>query len=1377
MLKLSRRAQGLLNNQYRSVLKKCFIINTILAAVVGLSSPAQAASNQTVNSGDSYSDTSANSVGALLENLKNGMGSVVDAYTAGTPIGKLYVNTNAVNEAYSDVNGASAKYGPWIINYGDVYIGKQYDKTTGAISEVPGGIILSNHHNMNADTIYWGGGIIANGGGNLRASATNLQVINTTFKNNTATSSELKTTMSAVGGAISSFSTNEASVKNSSFLQNYVMSAGTAAGGAVYNGVGVTSGGTASRGVFASQNNIYQGNYAGNQTSDLNLKVFDNSSSSYVSWIDTDVKAENAQGGAVFNNGDFSSVNDIFENNFAQGKTAQGGAVYNGTYNLSGSVHNGIMEISNSAGNTNFKQNYASGETAQGGALYNSGKLNTNSGKFLQNYVSGKTEASGGANYNSGDYTAFNEIYVENYADGKGSVYGGAVYNSGKITMTGTNSFISNKAGFVDNNGDLKADSGYGGAIYNSGTVINSAISKVVFNGNQVTAKTASGGAVFSNGSINLSNITFTDNHVSAQTAKGGAFANASQNTDNTLTDSSFSNNSVKASTTSATAFGGAIYNSSENTVSVAKLLIKATNSDVYFQENSAVSAQNNAIGGAIYNGENGQLNLESNGAEIVFVSNKADNGGAIANSASGAAIASTTSYFKISATNGDVYLQNNVAQNSGGAVYNEGVAYLHSAGNTMYLTANTAVNGGAVYNKNAADLSVQEGIDGKIILSENTAEKKGGAVYNAGTLNLSNVSLQTGAQLLVSNNTAAFGAGIYNENGAVVSGRYTKNSEVLFDANKATSGKGGAIYNEVNGVINISLEDDAKIVLNTTSDDIYNLGEITITGQMTSTSTIGGTSFMPLSSFNSSTTEVDVNSTLGGTGVYNISKVLLNLGNTGYIDFEPQLNLKNNVIKLASGSYLNLDGSDTLTNNDFYISADSSVNYKAGSEGAVDLANHISNSGLLNLADGLISEVKINTLNSENGIIHIDVDNNRYLADKIIISDKIFGKNNIVFDNAHSLQLGVDDRIYFAKTQASQSLDDYEFVSKINNGLYEIGIGYDKNTTVNDWYFYRTQYLNPEVVAYIDLPRSAIEQSRSLLFNVDRISKGSCDCYQDGCNYKICNFKDLGGKSRLWATPVYRSGSFDKPVETDFKLYGLDFGLDHQFSISSQFGIFGSYRDGNYSNEGKADGQILSRYDSELDITSILGGLYYRQYFGNLFMSGAVYGGQQSADIKADNEVSASVDGINLGAQAEIGYDIRTTKRSVLTPSIKATYDYIKFDDAKDNSGKEISFDTIHDVELEAGIKYEYQFNSERQLPTTGYIKPSVVQTIANGGNVKINDMTFDKTVENETFGRIEVGADAEIVKNFSVGAFGNYTFGSSYKAWGVGGNVRYNW
>ena len=359
--------------------------------------------------------------------------------------------------------------------------------------------------------------------------------------------------------------------------------------------------------------------------------------------------------------------------------------------------------------------------------------------------------------------------------------------------------------------------------------------------------------------------------------------------------------------------------------------------------------------------------------------------------------------------------------------------------------------------------------------------------------------------------------------------------------------------------------------------------------------------------------------------------------------------------------------------------------------------------------------------------------------------------------------------------------MDDYKFVSNATDGIYEIGIDhdslYDNDNTLHDWFFYRTKYLNPEVVGYIDLPRSAIEQTRSLMFNVGRLDKGSCNCYRDECNYKVCNFRDSGGVNRLWATPIYRSGTFDYPVETDVKVYGLDFGYDHQFSISSQFGIFGSYRDGNYDINGNGNGEYISHYGSELDITSILGGLYYRQYFGDLFMMGAVYGGQQSADIKADNGVSASTDGLNLGAQAEIGYDIKASERSVLTPSIKATYDYIKFDDVKDTAGKEVSFDTVHDLELEAGIKYEYRFNNENQLPTTGYIKPSIIQTIANGGDVKVKDTTFDKTIENETLGRIEVGADAEIIENFSLGAFGNYTFGSKYKAWGVGGNIRYKW
>ena len=99
------------------------------------------------------------------------------------------------------------------------------------------------------------------------------------------------------------------------------------------------------------------------------------------------------------------------------------------------------------------------------------------------------------------------------------------------------------------------------------------------------------------------------------------------------------------------------------------------------------------------------------------------------------------------------------------------------------------------------------------------------------------------------------------------------------------------------------------------------------------------------------------------------------------------------------------------------------------------------------------------------------------------------------------------------------------------------------------------------------------------------------------------------------------------------------------------------------------------------------------------------------------------------------------------------------------------------HDIELEAGMKFEYQFNEKHQLPTIGYIKPSVVHMVSSGGDVTIRDTIFDETIEDGTYWRLEVGADADLIKNFSVGAFGNYTAGSGYDAWMTGGNIRYIW
>ncbi len=1405
MMKAHSHTLGLLNAQYRSVLKKCFMLNLVAASLLA-AFPVAADdwnSNQTANTSNTGN---LDAKGQLTVGyLKDYMGTTISTDTGDNKqsIGTLFIDQNYTQELFSEGSDPTQfKVGAWIFDNGNVYTGYKYDSSTGQISEVTGGVIISNKHNTRALMNQVGGGVFVVGDEDEIGTQPLIKIVNTTFENNSASANN--PTGMVTAGAIANYSNNQDNViSNSKFTGNYVMGEKTISGGAVSNfALDDTD-----KGYLLSQNNQYTGNYAANETSSTNTLL-----TQFVGKT-----TEKAMGGAVYNSGTFVSENDTFTSNFAKGTTAQGGAVYNG-------IENGVtgnLTITNNGG-TNFSGNYVVGdELGEGGAVYNNGVIFVSGSVFANNYSKATTTAKGGAVSNSGTYTANENNFSNNYAEAA-TAFGGAVYNAqgGTYTLTGNTLFSGNSLQGV---GTTTNTGVYGGAFYNDGT-LTATDGGLVFDGNHVNGSVGVkggalgngltgvaeikgatfsnnyavnnknyvlGGAVYNEGQITIIGSVFENNYARStyqeEIAYGGAFANSTAEGENTspissIIDSSFKNNQVISAAGGAE--GGAIYNRAQganNSGHLSRLRLIARDSDVELSSNKALSATGEGIGGAITNDNLGQLDIVTeNGHTILFKQNEADYGGALANSASGTGTNNPDgeiARLTVNATGGNIAFTANKANKYGGVMYNyadeDGMIFKVSDGYELSFSDNSAgVDGGAWANAGNLDqttgtyelgnIELAVGNNGTVQFVRNTAGENGGAIYNLGKITLQTDDVTNAASINFSANKAEKGGAVYNSGHAIFNAGLKKGSSLTFDGNSATGGLGGAIYNETAGNMNFTLSDTAKLVFNTASDDVYNLGTISITGD---------TPDQPQ-------TQIVLNSTFGGTGTYNIANTQLNIGTTGYIDYEPTLNLENTAVKLSSGSYLNLDDGDSLTNNNFDIAASSTISYKANDGTAnKDLANTIKNSGLLNLSDGVLTDFNINTVQSENGTIRIDVDNPNLKADRIIVNDKIYGTTNIAFDNATNLKLELDDRIYFAQTQSEQSLDDYKFVSKASSNIYEIGIGHDENGTVNDWYFYRTKFLSPEVVAYIDLPRSAIEQSRSLLFNVERLDKGSCNCYSDECNYRVCNFKDLGGKDRVWATPVYRSGTFDKPIETDVKMYGVDFGYDHQFSISSQFGIFGSYRDGTYDNSGKGEGEILSNYGSELDITSILGGAYYRKYFGDLFMSGAVYGGVQSADIKADNGVSASTDGLNLGAQVEVGYDVKTSQRSVLTPSIKATYDYIKFDDIKDSTGKEVSFDTIHDIELEAGIKYEYQFNNERQLPTTGYIKPSVVQTIANGGNVKVNDTTFDKTVENETLGRIEVGADAEIIKNFSLGAFGNYTFGSSYNAWGVGGNIRYKW
>lgn len=1000
------------------------------------------------------------------------------------------------------------------------------------------------------------------------------------------------------------------------------------------------------------------------------------------------------------------------------------------------------------------------------------------------------------SNYSKNQADLVLATFNDNYTMHFNQASGGAIYN-GSNALYGTEIVL----GSIQSSGSVFANNHAGNELMEIdfpgiSSQVESKILDVWVNNSTDTLNgslgtLATGGAIHNTGSYTSNSDRFEYNHAVGITSKGGAIYNDKNNEYPTLGEFggemnlngivTFVNNyagkgvtAIGGTSYATTAHGGAIYNDGELNIA------SGVSDAVYFGNDTGTPgsagnyaiAEGEAAGGAVYNDTNGEINaIRSN---TIFQENYAQS--LSTGSALGGAIAN---YGKI-ALEGGTYTNNRA------------------------VSANGSALGGAIYNgvKDSVKGKITLDVDQNTVFSGNSA-KSGGAIYNAGiidgTVSSDAILRFTGNSASETSGDMALGNSIYNASGASISIQLTDNAKIHFDTDQSVYNDGTLF--RIAGSNNIPSELGSAVVSTMAGGDD--------TGILLDTTLYSASD----------------------SAVYTINRTNLVLSSTGYIDSkaitssalnDTALNLNNNTIELQSGSHMNLNsGNDTLSNNDFTVASNAALGYKNQNDNTAYLANTINNSGTVSYyansnnsdvyvakalinsntlnaaADSLLTNIHIDNLKSkENNQIVVNLYNpsgnpSESKADILVIDNTIHSDagtaTKIVFNDMANqaisqVYLGTDDKIYFAKTQTSQPDYDFDntFTTTARNDNYVIKVGYEENGAVYDWFLYRAAdidpALDPEDIALIDLPRAALEQTRSILFPISRTNRGQCSCYQDNCNNGYCQYENTRTKRRLWATPIYRKGTYDKPIETDFTLKGIDFGFDYQPTHSDMLGIFGSYRNGTYENDGNKGKKYFSHFGSELDITSLIGGLYYRKYFGNLYMLGAVYGGKLDVDVKTDTKVKGTVDGHTIGAQGEMGYDIRLTHREVLTPSLRATYGYVKFKDATVNN-KKVSISAVNNVELEAAIKYEYQFNNEYQLPTTGYIKPSVIQTISNGGKVKIADREYTDTIENETLGRIEIGADAEIIKNFSVGAFGNYTFGSEYKAWGVGGNVKYVW
>jgi predicted outer membrane repeat protein len=321
----------------------------------------------------------------------------------------------------------------------------------------------------------------------------------------------------------------------------------------------------------------------------------------------------------------------------------------------------------------------------------------------------GQTTTNGGALHIDGvqiNLTTNNTIFSNNQANNGGAVYihattlensnatfniatfqnniattnGGAIYSNIAVTITGTETNISN----ISQNQANK-----GGAIYSESTLT---INNANFDTNTATEN---GGAIYASGETNIDNNTFENNEAD----NGGAIYSTSTLTVN---DTTFNTNI-------ATTNGGAIYTTNETNINTNTFASNEainggaiyststlTVNDTTFSTNIATTN-----GGAIYT--TNETNINKN----TFDNNEANNGGAI--------YATSTLI-----VNNETTFTTNIATNNGGAIYTSGETNIDS----NIFTNNEAIDGGAIYSDSTSTLTVDN-----TEFDTNIATNNGGAI------------------------------------------------------------------------------------------------------------------------------------------------------------------------------------------------------------------------------------------------------------------------------------------------------------------------------------------------------------------------------------------------------------------------------------------------------------------------------------------------------------------------------------------------------------------------------------------------------------------------------------------------------------------------
>ena len=912
-----------------------------------------------------------------------------------------------------------------------------------------------------------------------------------------------------------------------------------------------------------------------------------------------------------------------------------------------------------------------------------------------------------------------------------------------------------------------------------------------------------------------IKNKLFKDNRVNGKLVnntgenkylylRGGAIYNAGSVGD---IEADFVGNSLSTIATGFShvyAYGGAIYNSG----TIDNITGNFIGNYVYSDDTSYP----NSSGGAIYNdGTIGNITGDFIGNYAYLSRGSHSQSGAIYN---GGTIGNITGDFIGNYTSGQA-----------AAIYNYG--WSAKIGNITgdFIGNHTSYNCGAISTWSSIDTITGDFIGN---YASTSSFVHGGAIENGGSIGnitgdfIGNYVYSDGSSSGSAQGGAVHNSGNYNSTIGSITADFISNYAEI-DANG--NAWGGAVYMQSD--MTFTSGTDAHFMSGNYTKDptrgkIYNAVYVENSGMhhpdflMITFNTIGGGAWVINDNIESSTNWWDniVNLALTGDDVIDADTGTT----TQYVAMNNDIinarTVTVNGTTLKFGSYQHED--QTAKNWDgkgAFVAAlneDGTANRDAAAVTTLSLKN-----GVFDIANGYLETVKLKGYSATDSFMHIDVDTDNMSADMLNVAGNVEGVTKMIVHASSNADIRGKGEILFAQSENDTTGNEGSFVvSRVYKSPYLFDVKYDQIAdNSNKWYFAMNDQDNPdkevepekpdvptpptpelpdipnipvkptpsvdyrkvapEVIAYQGLPVAALEQTKGMVGNISRQVQGR-RFYCPGCGFYDYYWNGEAFHN-LWANAVYNTLRIKTPTDIDAEVWGLEAGGDLQHDLNNKLGLFLSYRKGNYDMNG--DGKHhYSTIGSEIDIDSYLAGLYYRYDRNNWWTFATIYGGIQRVDLKTKDGIKSDTDGTEFGGSVELGYDYALNKTVYLTPSVGAFYTQVDYDDATDSAGKVAKYNTLRQLELEAGVKLTKAFVMDEGYANL-YVKPSVVQTVTDGDEVRITGLGKVNTIDDQTLGRIEIGGRYGFTEQLSAYGWANHTFGDDYKASTFGLGLSYSW